>query len=129
MNAPTNIHLIEQVSAVLVEALGDDFDAQAFWDTLEGETDVHEIMEGLILNRAKAQADAKSTKEIASDFSERAKRLSARADACAKAMGVLLDATGQKTMPHALATVSRTKGRDQVVIDNGDLVPDEPLRD
>ena len=123
MSAPTNIHLIERVSAVLVEALGDDFDAQAFWDTLEGETDVHEIMEGLIINRVRAQADAKAAKEVASDFSEREKRLNARADACAKAMGVLLDATGQRTMPHALATVSRTKGRPQVVIDDGDLVP------
>ena len=123
MNAPTNIHLIERVSAVLVEALGDDFDAEAFWDTLDGETDIQEVMFGLIINRVKAQADAKAAKEVASDFNERATRLSARADACTKAMGVLLDATGQRSMPHALATVSRTKGRDQVVIDNGDLVP------
>ena len=123
MNAPTNIHLIEQVSAVLVEALGDDFDAEAFWDTLDGETDIQKVMFGLIINRVKAQADANVAKEVASVFSERAERLNARADACTKAMGVLLDATGQKKMPHALATVSRTKGREQVVIDDGDLVP------
>ena len=48
MNMNANIPIIEQVSAELRDYLGDDFDPATFWDTLDGEVDVLDIIDQLI---------------------------------------------------------------------------------
>lgn len=111
MNSHANIGLIEQVSAELLEMLGDDFDAETFFDTLDGETDFMDIVGLLVKRRVEAVNFEAANKAIAKTYTERAGAMSARSKAISKALGRVLDATGQQKVAHPLATVSRTKAR------------------
>lgn len=118
-----NLTLIEQVSAELAEILGDDFDPATFWDTLDGETDVMDLMGHLIRERVEAQAHEKASKEAAAVYAERARRMADKSRAMTKAMGRLLDATDQKKLAHPLATISRTSGRMSCRVTDESAVP------
>lgn len=106
-----DINLIERVSAELVDALGDDFDAETFWDTLDGETDAMDVIGHLIRQREEAKAHAEASKALADEYAARKRRLDDKAKAVASALGTILDATGQRKVTHPLGTVSRTSGR------------------
>lgn len=111
MNTHANIPLIEQVSAVLSEMLGEDFDAETFWDTLDGETDAMDIIGRLIRERGEAKAYEAAAGAMADEYAMRKKRMAERQKAIAKALGQVLDAAGQRKVTHPLGTVSRTSGR------------------
>ncbi|KZY05238.1 MULTISPECIES: siphovirus Gp157 family protein [unclassified Sulfitobacter] len=111
MNLRADIPLITRVSEELTEMLGDDFDPDTFWDSLDGETDAMDIIGALIQRRVEAQEFALANKAMADRYSERKKVLDARAAGITKALGLILDATGQQKVAHPLATVSRTKPR------------------
>jgi len=106
-----DINLIERVSAQLVEMLGDDFDPETFWDSLDGETDAMDVIGRLVRDREEAKAHADAAKALADQYVARARRLNERASAVSSALGTILDATGQRKVTHPLATVSRTSGR------------------
>lgn len=125
MNKHINIGLIEQVSAQLVEMLGDDFDAETFWDTLDGETDALDIADHIIRHMQDDAALAAAAKAQAEALAMRAKRLASREGAHKKALLALLDATGQKKLERPCATVSRRKGSVSVNITNADDVPSQ----
>ena len=125
MNEHANIGLIEQISAQLTDLLGEDFDADTFWDTLDGETDVMDIFGILIREREEATAYAAASKALADDFTARQRRLAARASAIAQSMGAVLDAAGQRKVSHPLATISRTQGRLSVAITNEADIPSQ----
>ena len=118
-------HQIARMAEMIRDMLGEDFDQQAFIDTLEGETDVMEVLGHLIRDREEAKAHAAASDELAKTYAARASRLKSRADAMTKAMGEVLDATGERKIAHPLATVSRTKGRDSVTITDPDAVPSQ----
>lgn len=125
MNTHANIPLIEQVSAQLVALLGDDFDPEAFWDTLDGETDVMDIIGHLIRDREEAKAHEAASKALAGEYATRAKRLSDRQKAIAAALGAILDATKQRKVTHPLGTVSRTNGRLSLQITDEAAIPSQ----
>lgn len=125
MNAHTNINLIAEVSQVLTDMLGDDFDEATFWDTLDGETDAMDIIGNLISRRVEAQEYSEANKSAAKRYSERASALTARATAITTALGRLLDATGQQKVAHPLGTVSRTKSRVSAKVIDPDAVPSQ----
>lgn len=106
-----DINLIERVSAELTDALGEDFDAETFWDTLDGETDAMDVIGHLIRQREESKAHAEASKALAEEYTARKRRLDDKAKAMAAALGTILDATGQRKVPHPLGTVSRTSGR------------------
>lgn len=123
MNSHANIGLIEQVSAALTEELGDDFDAETFFDTLDGETDFMDIVGQLVQRRVEATNFEAANKTIAKTYTDRAAAMSARSKAITNALGRLLDATGQQKVAHPLATVSRTKPRLSAVVTNEADIP------
>jgi hypothetical protein len=116
-------NFIAAVSAELADMLGDDFDPETFWDSLDGETDALDIADRLLSQRAEAKALADAAKAQASELSKRASRIAARASAIDKALFTLLDATGQKKLERPAATVSRRQGSLSVQITNEVDVP------
>ncbi|MGB1216179.1 MAG: siphovirus Gp157 family protein [Pikeienuella sp.] len=123
MNVQANIGLIEQVSTQLMDILGDDFDAETFWDSLDGETDAMDIIGHLVEQRVEALAHEAASKEAAAVYTARAKRLADRSKALSRALGAILDATGQSKVTHPLATVSRTKPRSRVSVFDETAIP------
>lgn len=120
-----NLPLIEQVSETLLEALGDDFDPDAFWDTLDGETDALDIMDRLI---ARSQDDAALVEAIKAEeasLAKRRQRIAARVVATRGVMLTVLDATGQKKVERPRATISRRDGSLSVQITDEASVPSQ----
>ncbi|NOD65781.1 siphovirus Gp157 family protein [Ruegeria sp. HKCCD6109] len=111
MNVYADIPLISHVSTMLTDMMGDDFDPDTFWNTLDGETDAMDLIGRILEQRMEAKTLEEATKNAASMLSARAKRFSDKQAALTKALGAILDATGQQKVTHALATVSRTKPR------------------
>jgi hypothetical protein len=125
MNTYVDLPLIERVSAVLRDMLGEDFDAATFWDTLDGETDALDLIGRLIRERVEADAMAEACKEAAATYTTRKQRMEARAKAVNAALGAILDATGEAKVTHPLATVSRTKPRQSLDITDPDAIPSQ----
>lgn len=125
MNIRPDIRLIEIVSAQLVSMLGDDFDADTFWDTLDGETDVQDVADHII---ASMQSDEALTVAIAaqvSDLSARQSRIEARAKAKRDTLLTILNATGQKKMERPCATISKRAGSVSVHITDEAAIPSQ----
>ena len=101
--------------------VGDDDDC--FLDTLDGETDAMDVLGKLIQERQEMKANEAAVKDLAKTYQERAARLNAKADAISQTIGHLLDAIGSKKVAHPLATVSRTKARQSVLVTNPEEIP------
>lgn len=125
MNAHMDLPLIERVSATLRDMLGEDFDAETFWDSLDGETDAMDIVGRLIRERVEADSLADAAKEVAATYTARQRRMEARSKAVNAALGALLDATGEGRVAHPLGTVSRTKPRQRVEITDETAIPSQ----
>jgi len=110
-----------------IRALGAD-DDDTFLDTLDGETDAMEILGALIKERQELKVFEDAAKQLAADYTTRAKRMSAKQDAITQVMGHLLDAMGLKKADHPLGTVSRTKPRQKVVIEDPSEIPSQLMR-
>ena len=99
-----------------------DDDQDTFLDTLDGETDVMDILGKLIQERSECAAYEIAAKELAKTYANRAKRLSAKQDAISITIGQLMDAMGETKIQHPLATISRTKARWSVrIVDQHDI--------
>lgn len=125
MNIRPDLKLIEAVSAYLLETLGDDFDAETFWTTLDGETDAEEIIDHLLASMQDDQSLAAAIKEQTADLTARQRRISARADAKKKTLKLILDATGQKKVERPRATVFKLAGRVSVNITDEASIPSQ----
>lgn len=120
-----NVSYISAISEQLREMLGEDFDDQAFWDTLDGETDALDIADRIIANMQTDAALADAAKAQADALAARAKRLGERQNAHKRALLTLLDATGQKKLERPCATVSRRAGSLSVHIVNEADIPSQ----
>jgi hypothetical protein len=119
------VNVIRETAQMIRDMLGDDFDAQTFTDTLDGETDVMDFIGKLI--RAKTDADAMEAamKEVAASYTARAKRFGAQSDAARKGIGQILDAMGERKVTHPLATISRTAPRLSLRITDERSIPSQ----
>lgn len=118
-----DFHTIEAIAAEVRELLGDDFDQQTFLDSVDGEVDAMDLLGHFITARVEAQELAKAMKAVAETYTARAKRYEQQAATYTTGMGKLLDALGEQKVPHQLGTVSRTKPRQHVVIEDDALIP------
>ena len=116
-----NYEEIRRMSDNIRAMVGDDEDC--FLDTLDGETDAMDVLGKLIQERQEIQANEAAVKDLAKTYQERAARLNAKADAISQTIGHLLDAIGSKKVAHPLATVSRTKARQSVLVTNPEEIP------
>ena len=110
MNVRADLKLIERVSAELRGMLGEDFDGETFWDSLDGETDAVDLVDHLLRKALDDKAMSEAAKAYAGEISDRAKRIAARSDAQKKAILSILQATGEKKLERPLGTVSRRAG-------------------
>ena len=100
-------------------------DVEAFWDTLDGETDVMDLVGTLLENIAKAESDNEAILSLIDKYHDRAKLIRNRKDKLKSTLQNILVATGQKKIPHALATVSMRKGGQSVKIVNDEEIPSQ----
>jgi hypothetical protein len=117
---------IRRMSDNIRAMCGDDQDT--FLDTLDGETDAMDILGALIKERNEMLGNEAALKELAKQYKERADRMNAKADAIAQTMGHLLDAMGERKVQHPFATVSRTKARARVVIEDEHQIPTQLMK-
>lgn len=100
-------------------------DLEAFWDTLDGETDVLDVV-GTILE---CVIDAQSYELAARSQSDTYKRLAdmhkGRQENLKRTLMSILNATGQQKIPHAYGTVSLRQGTESVVIHNEKEIPSQ----
>lgn len=116
---------IARMADEIRDVLGDDFDADTFLDTLDGETDALDILDALIAQDREAAALAEAIKAQVADLAARKARMEARSRAAKAAMFTLLDATGERKIERPGATVSRRAGSPSVVITDEDAVPSQ----
>lgn len=114
---------IRHLAQIIRDMLGEDFDDETFLDTLDGETDVMDIIASLVKARAEAKANETAARELAAEWGSRARRMADKQKSIAAALGAILDATGMNKINHPLATISRTKPRAVVSIINENEIP------
>ena len=116
---------IAAVAADLRNMLGDDFDDQTFWDSLDGETDAADILDRLIWMTQQDQHHIDALKEHEAALKLRRQRMEARVDANNAAMLSVLDAAGVAKVQRPCATLTRRNGSPSVVITDEDAVPSQ----
>ncbi|MGB0857277.1 MAG: siphovirus Gp157 family protein [Paracoccaceae bacterium] len=112
---------IRRLADSIREICGDDDDT--FLDTLDGETDVVDVLSKLIQERLEVLGYEATNKELAEQYKRRADKMATKADAINQQMKHLLNAMGVKKVNHALATVSITKPRWSVEVVDEAQVP------
>jgi hypothetical protein len=89
-------------------------------DVFEGQTDLFSIAAKAIEIRAESESMVAAIKERVSDLTSRKSRFERRSDAMRKLIKGLMDAAGQTKLTLPEATLSISKGREKIVIDNVD---------
>jgi len=112
---------IRRIADSIREICKDDEDT--FLDTLDGETDIVDVLAKLIQERLEVLGYEAANKELAEQYKRRADKMATKADAINQQMKHLLNAMGVKKVNHALATVSITKPRWSVEVVDEAQVP------
>ena len=105
--------------------LGDDFDDETFWDSIDGETDAGDILDRLIWKTQTDQHHIDAIKEHEAALKLRRQRMEARVAANKAAMLSILDAADVKRAERPCATLTRRNGSPSVVITDEDAVPSQ----
>lgn len=125
MNLQAELPLIARIAADLRDYLGDDFDEEAFLDTLDGETNAMDIADRLIALTLDAEAMVDAIKAQQADLATRAGRKEAQGEAFRAQMLKVLDATGLKKLERPRATISRRAGSLSVRIIDEASIPSQ----
>ena len=107
------------------DILGDAYDDTTFWDTLEGETDVMDVIGKLLRERLEAKAQAAAMQDIERIYAARKAAAKKREDACRAALGKVLVAVGQDKVKHPEGTVYFTPGRERLEVTDPDEIPSQ----
>lgn len=98
-------------------------DRQLFLDMLEGNTGLYEIAAKAVNLKADADAMADAIKSRISDLTGRKDRFARQAEAMRKIIKSLMDAAGQTKIVLPEATISIAKGREKIVVDDVEALP------
>lgn len=109
------------------ESLKDDDVALA--DTLEGITHLHEAIEYTVQKIAEDEEMLCGMAERANALATRGKRIGDRVTRMRRLILETLQKTGQKRIDHPEFTISRSKGRLSVVVEDQQKLPDRFLKD
>lgn len=112
-----------QISALLIHYpdIADDADLMA--DMIEGETDLHRILERALNARQEALTMATAIKEREAAMEERRQRYERQADGIKKIIQMLMESAGQDKVTLPEATLSISKARKAVNILNVNDLP------
>ena len=121
-----NLNLIQAIAAEL-DAYRDD--EEAFWDSLDGETDALDLIDTFLAGSQddEALAEAIQAQEVA--LKTRRERIEMRAAAKRRTLGMILYAAGMKKAERPRGTVSVRPGNLSVRIVNEDDVPSQLMRE
>jgi hypothetical protein len=100
-------------------------DYETFWDTLDGETDVMDAVGAILEMIISAQADEAAAKFKADTYKQLCDKHKARQDSLKRSLMGILNATGQRKIPHSFGTVSLREGTESVVIHNEKEIPSQ----
>ena len=98
-------------------------DLELFWDTLDGETDVMDLVGKTLSEISEAEAGMIACQEMSKRYSERRSLLEARKVRLNKMLKTIMLCADEEKIPHPLATVSLRKGMESVVIVNPEEIP------
>lgn len=116
---------IQRIADEVRDILGEDFDAETFWDSLDGEADALDIADHLLAQRMEARANAEALAFMIDTYKARKARMESRAARYTDLLGVLLAATGERKLERPGATVSIRKGADVLVIEDEGQLPSQ----
>ena len=125
MSIRPDLRMIEIVSAQLVDMLGDEFDPETFWDTLDGETDALDVVDHVLSRMMQDEELAKAIADQSKLLMARKSRIDARAAAMKGTLLTILDASGQKKLERPVATISRRSGSVSVCIMDEAAIPSQ----
>lgn len=126
MNIRANLNLIEAVAALLAPYRDDE---ETFLDTLDGETDILDLLDQEIAGLHGDEALAAAIKVQEADLRTRRERIEFRADAHKKALKIILNAAGLQKAERPGATVSIRQGSMSVrIVDEADI-PSQLMRE
>lgn len=100
-------------------------DLEAFWDTIDGETDIMDVVGTLIENLINTEADEEKINYILKKYTERRDAVRSRNAAIKRSIKQILLATGKDKIPHTLATISLRRGAESVAIQNEKEIPSQ----
>ena len=103
-------------------------DQETFLDTLDGQTDALDVLDALVIERAKASAAEDAAKAVAGIFADRAKRQVEKQASLSRMMGEVMDAIGEAKIQRPIGTISRTKARQSVEIYDENEIPSQLMR-
>jgi len=98
-------------------------DLELFWDSIEGETDVMEIVGTVIEQVNETDANIEACKNLSKLYQDRKSVLESRKYNLTKMLKTVLLCTNQKKIPHALATISLRNGMESLHITNEKEIP------
>ena len=123
MNIHADLPLIARVAEQIREMLGDDYDDDAFLDTLDGETDAADILDRVVAKMQDAEALADAIRGQIAELTARRQRIDARAEAMRATLLTIIDAMGMTKVERPRATISRRAGLLSVRITDETAIP------
>lgn len=97
-------------------------------DTLEGETDINNVLSRLVQEREAAYAMAEGVKVPVNDLRERKARLERRGDGYGEAIERVMSAAGLSKVTLPNATISVSQGGPTAVVEDEAAIPDRFIR-
>ena len=98
-------------------------DLETFWDTLDGETDIMDMVGSAIQDLVIAEADVEKLDNIIQKYADRRDAVKSRQRRIKDALKCIMLSTNQKKIPHTLGTVSLRNGMKSVLIENEKEIP------
>ena len=98
-------------------------DLETFWDTLDGETNVMDMVGSALEDLVTAEGDEAKLDHMILKYTQRRDAVRSRKEAIKRALKIILLATQQKKIPHALATISLRDGVESVLIADQAKIP------
>lgn len=119
-----------QIDTALLTYLADELgpykdDLDTFWDTMDGETGIIDVVGKIIEGLVEADANEDAVNAIIARYNGRKSAIQGRRDSLKRALKRVMLATGQPTIPHPIATVSLRKGTTSVVIEDEKEIPSQ----
>ncbi len=98
-------------------------DLETFWDTLDGETDVMDMVGSAISDLVTAEGDEAKLDHMILKYTQRRDAVRSRQHSLKQALKSIMLATDQKKIPHSLGTVSLRNGSQSVIIEDEKEIP------
>jgi hypothetical protein len=115
-----------KIDFALLQELSEEFkelDAEWFWDTLDGETDILDVVNAILKNKFQNAAGIKMNLDLAAEYKARAYDLETRDKSYNNQLMKIMEMTKQTKILSPLATVSKRKGVESIIITDEEKIP------